>query len=255
MAVKFISDEKILEHVRKIKESNDEESFRILNVQFGPIIRKIANKYCNVNVEYEDLVQVLSIELLRCARDYKEDLNNKFTTYVFNILPNRAKRELRDNQPIVMSRNIKMLFSKLNRIDNKYAMNNEGKPSLKNYIKELEDENVDDIKQALKLRYIVRLDEVLPGENKGTEIMHRVDLLEDTNTLNTDSIIEKVQVDDIMSKLKDREKEILYDYYVNEMTTKEIANKYNYKQPHGSRLKNNATKKFKELYNQKYVNS
>ncbi len=71
------------------------------------LVRHVAGRFLGRGVEYDDLVQIGSIGLLKAARAFSFDYGCLFSTYAVPLIIGEIKRFLRDDGPIKISRQVK----------------------------------------------------------------------------------------------------------------------------------------------------
>jgi len=82
----------------------DEETVEeVLKKNLG-LVHSIASRFQGRGVEYEDLVQIGSIGLLRAIRTFDPSLGNAFSTYAVPLIFGEIKKYLRDDGLIKISR-------------------------------------------------------------------------------------------------------------------------------------------------------
>lgn len=73
--------------------SNDE--YIKLYEQFKPMIIKLVNKWSRIGViEYDDLMQIALLALMEAYKTYDEKRGMKFSTYVYNTIEYRIRKEI-----------------------------------------------------------------------------------------------------------------------------------------------------------------
>ena len=84
------------------------------------LVRKIALRFCERGVEYEDLVQIGTIGMIKAVRGFDCDRGTNFSTYAVPLIFGEIRRHLRDEGPIKVGRYYKklgaLLLSEKNRI-------------------------------------------------------------------------------------------------------------------------------------------
>lgn len=68
------------------------------------LVRKIAMRFLDRGTEYEDLVQIGSIGMLKAIRSFSLERGTAFSTYAVPLIVGEIRRHLRDNGPIKVSR-------------------------------------------------------------------------------------------------------------------------------------------------------
>ncbi len=91
----------------------------LVKINMG-LVRKIALRFCERGVEYEDLVQIGTIGMIKAARGFDCERGTNFSTYAVPLIFGEIRRHLRDEGPIKVGRYYKklgaLLLSEKNRI-------------------------------------------------------------------------------------------------------------------------------------------
>ncbi len=87
----------------------DESVLEELMVANMGLVRSCASRFIGRGVEYEDLVQIGSIGLLRASRAFRIEMGCMFSTYAVPLIIGEIKRFLRDDGMIKVSRRTKSL--------------------------------------------------------------------------------------------------------------------------------------------------
>lgn len=68
------------------------------------LVRKIAMRFLDRGTEYEDLVQIGTIGMLKAIRSFSLERGTAFSTYAVPLIVGEIRRHLRDSGPIKVSR-------------------------------------------------------------------------------------------------------------------------------------------------------
>lgn len=79
------------------------------------LVRHLALKFCGRGCEYEDLVQIGTIGMLKAIRSFDLDRGTAFSTYAVPLILGEIRRHLRDDGPIKVGRSVKKLGAELMR--------------------------------------------------------------------------------------------------------------------------------------------
>ena len=90
----------LLERVQKGDCTAEEE---LIRENLG-LVRKIAMRFLDRGTEYEDLVQIGSIGMLKAIRSFSLERGTAFSTYAVPLIVGEIRRHLRDSGPIKVSR-------------------------------------------------------------------------------------------------------------------------------------------------------
>jgi RNA polymerase sigma factor (sigma-70 family) len=130
----MLSENEVLSYVELAKKG-DKTAKEILYKNNTPLVKSIIRRFKNKGIEYEDLFQIGSLGFLKAIINFDASFGVKFSTYAVPMIVGEVKRYIRDNGTIKVSRNIKILSSKINRfIDELKTIEND--ISKKKYYKE-----------------------------------------------------------------------------------------------------------------------
>ena len=76
------------------------------------LVVSIAKRFTGRGTDYEDLVQIGCMGLIKAADKFDDSLGFKFSTYAVPVIMGEIKRHLRDNSYIKISRKLKENFKK-----------------------------------------------------------------------------------------------------------------------------------------------
>lgn len=100
-----------LELLRRARNDDAEAEERLVLTNTA-LVKSIVKKYLGRGVEYEDLLQIGSVGLLKAIKNYDESYNVRFSTYAVPMIAGEIKRFLRDDGMIKVSRSLKELSTK-----------------------------------------------------------------------------------------------------------------------------------------------
>ena len=112
----------LLERVR-VGDAQAEEELMERNMG---LVRTIAKRFCDRGTEFEDLVQIGSIGMLKAIRSFSLERGTAFSTYAVPLIVGEIRRHLRDDGPIKVSRIYKRQGMALLREKNR-SMQEEGR--------------------------------------------------------------------------------------------------------------------------------
>ena len=107
------------ELLRRASEGDSEAEAALVEENLG-LVRKVARRFLDRGTEYEDLVQIGTIGMIKAIRSFSEERGTVFSTYAVPLIIGEIRRHLRDEGPIKVSRIYKrqglMLMCEKNRI-------------------------------------------------------------------------------------------------------------------------------------------
>ena len=107
------------ELLRRASEGDSDAEAALVEENLG-LVRKVARRFLDRGTEYEDLVQIGTIGMIKAIRSFSEERGTVFSTYAVPLIIGEIRRHLRDEGPIKVSRIYKrqgmMLMCEKNRI-------------------------------------------------------------------------------------------------------------------------------------------
>lgn len=107
------------ELLRRASEGDSEAEATLVEENLG-LVRKVARRFLDRGTEYEDLVQIGTIGMIKAIRSFSQERGTVFSTYAVPLIIGEIRRHLRDEGPIKVSRIYKrqgmMLMCEKNRI-------------------------------------------------------------------------------------------------------------------------------------------
>ena len=107
------------ELLRRAGEGDSDAEAALVEENLG-LVRKVARRFLDRGTEYEDLVQIGTIGMIKAIRSFSEERGTVFSTYAVPLIIGEIRRHLRDEGPVKVSRIYKrqglMLMCEKNRI-------------------------------------------------------------------------------------------------------------------------------------------
>ena len=108
----MLDGETTLEYI-KAAQRGDEYAKEQLIVHNMPLIKSIVARYRGNATEYEDLIQLGSMGLVKAINNFDTNYNVRFSTYAVPMIAGEIKRFIRDDGAIKVSRALKTLSMSL----------------------------------------------------------------------------------------------------------------------------------------------
>lgn len=209
-----------------------------------PLVGLVAKKYINKGCEWEDLLQIGSMGLMKAMNKFDISFNVKFSTYAVPLIIGEIKRFMRDDGVIKISRSVKYLLNKINYVRNQMREELDRNPTITELAIRCE-ATVEDVSEALQYSTCMSsLQDEMQGQDDS--IILRVDTLDDKNKAEV-AMIDDIALKMTLNNLSERHRTIIYLRYYKDMTQSEIANILNMSQVSISRHEKLALKKMKSL--------
>lgn len=82
----------------------DSEAEAILVEENAGLVRSVARRFVDRGTEYEDLLQIGTIGMIKAIRSFSPERGTAFSTYAVPLIVGEIRRHLRDDGPVKVSR-------------------------------------------------------------------------------------------------------------------------------------------------------
>lgn len=212
----MLTHEQTLQLIERAKDG-DETAKTALVTENMPLIKSIVKRYGNVHVEYEDLMQLGAMGLIKAVNNFNSAYNVKFSTYAVPMIAGEIKRFIRDDGAVKVSRALKTLSVKMHAYIDEYIQTNGESPSL-DKLSEVFGVDKQEIVFAMDSnKYPLSIYEKFDYESSGSII----DRLPAKG--NGDELIDNILLKKLLAELPEREKTVIKLRYYKDMTQSEVA--------------------------------
>lgn len=215
--------------------------------RFLPLARKLARRYVQSSESYEDLVQVASLGLVKAVERFDPDRGFAFTSFAVPTIVGELKRHFRDTGwALHVDRGAQERARKITEAQQAISART-GRPprvdELAQYL-ELSEEEVLDGLQVAEAYGTVSLDAPLTGDDDASST--RLDAIgdEDERLMSVD---DQATIFAAAKHLPQRERQILYLRFGEDLTQSEIAERIGVSQMQVSRLLRRSLQRLREL--------
>lgn len=111
-------------------QDGDAEAMESLMSRNMGLVKNIAKRFVGRGTEFEDLVQIGSIGMLKAAKSFDSAYGTVFSTYAVPLIIGEIRRFLRDDGIIKVSRDIKKRGSEIMRAKEKFISENNREPKI-----------------------------------------------------------------------------------------------------------------------------
>ena len=206
------------------------------------LVLSILRRYQNRCDNLDDLFQIGVVGLLKAIDNFDLSFGVRFSTYAVFMIEGEIKRYIRDNSQIRISRSIKELSYKIINYREEYLSKYYKYPPNEEVCKKFKINSYELYNILSSLSEPVSIFE--PVYNDGGDTLYVLDQIEDKSLKDLDMLL---SLREALSKMKDREKLIIYKRYVDGMSQSEIADYLNISQAQVSRIENSALNSVKKL--------
>jgi RNA polymerase sporulation-specific sigma factor len=109
------SNRALLETAQRGSAQEADAATERLIIDNAGLVRSIALKFCSRGCEFEDLVQIGTIGMIKAIRSFDLERGTAFSTYAVPLILGEIRRHLRDDGPIKVGRTVKRLGAELMR--------------------------------------------------------------------------------------------------------------------------------------------
>lgn len=234
----MLSFDETIQLINSAKSGDNASKERLINENL-PLIKSIVRRYKNKIVEYEDLIQLGTLGLIKAINNFKIEYGVKFSTYAVPMIAGEIKRFIRDDGAIKVSRSTKSQALELNKYIDEYRVKNGENPTLEHLSTQF---NLDQTELVFILdstRYPVSIYQ--ESEEDGLQLADKIA----TND-NLDDQLDKLILKDIIAKLPERDKKIIILRYFRDKTQTQVAEELGVSQVQVSRLESKILQKIRE---------
>lgn len=224
----------------KLAKTGDMDAKEELVAQNMPLIKSIVKRFRNKSIEYDDLIQLGSLGLIKAINNFDASFNVKFSTYAVPMISGEIKRFIRDDGCMKVSRSVKALSCKISKFSNDFRINNNREPTVDEIAEAMEVEPQEVVFALDSSKYPVSLYEKYDDESSQCV----VDRLAAPGT--QEDMINKIVLKDLINSLDEREKKIIVLRYYRDKTQSEIAKLLGVSQVQISRIENKVLKLMRE---------
>lgn len=226
-------------------QAGDEEAKEFLIEDNMPLIKSIVKRYRGKTVEYDDLIQLGSLGLLKAILNFDISYGVKFSTYAVPMIAGEIKRYIRDDGSIKVSRALKLASYKIAQFCESYNHEYNREPTIDEIAENLGIEKEEAVFAMESTRFPLSLYEKA-DEESGLTLIDKI-VIENSD----DDVIDKLQLFDVIKNLPDRDKKIILLRYFRDKTQSEVAEELGVSQVQVSRLESKIIEKLKNELDEK----
>lgn len=224
-------------------QNNDEEAMtKIIKTNSG-LIWSIVKRFLGRGYDKEELEQIAYIGFIKAIKGFDTSLEFKLSTYAVPYIIGEIKRFIRDDGTIKVSRSIKELSTKIGQVQKEYIIKQGREITIEELAKELNVEKGDIVLALESQKSIESIDKSVyddkeDGESKISKISNQKD--------ETNSLINKLCIEELINKLETRDKKIILLRYYKGKTQTEVAKLLGITQVQVSRLEKRILSEMRE---------
>ncbi len=183
------------------------------------LCKSIAARFRDRGVEYEDLVQLAAIGMIKAIRSFDFAYQTAFSTYAVPLIIGEIRRFLRDDGTVKVSRGVKRLGTDAMRRKEEFIRREGREPKLSE-LADLCGVSTEELVFSLEATGPIRsLSETVGGDEDGTPIG---DLLADGND-DIGKMTDRIALSEAIGQLPSLQRQLIYLRYFKEMSQAEVG--------------------------------
>ena len=207
------------------------------------LVRSLVKRFRR-HPDYEDLMQVGCIGLVKSIDKFDLNMNVYFSTYAVPVILGEVKKYLRDNKSVKVSRQIQENLYKIKKFLEEYQKESMNEARVSDIVKGTGLDEEDVILALGSEKEVISLDK--PFGEEGEKAVTLLDSIQDEFDYYGDTV-EKQWIEYSMKRLNKQERNIIISRYMHERTQSELAKELGISQAHVSRIEKKALQKIKEI--------
>lgn len=225
----------------KIKQGDPDARRELIDGNLR-LVLSIVQRFAGRKENMDDLFQVGCIGLIKAVDNFNTDVGVKFSTYAVPMIIGEIRRYLRDNNMIRVSRGVRDLAYRALSAKEELSKKKQREPTLSEIAQAI-GEREDAVSAALEA-IVEPVSLYEPVFNEGGDSIYVLDQIKDENCSDEDWV-EDIALTESISRLSDRERDIIRMRFYEGKTQMEIAEEIGISQAQVSRLEKGAISSMK----------
>lgn len=218
------------------------------------LVRYIVKRFLNRGYEAEDLFQIGCVGLIKAIDQFDIKYQVRFSTYAVPVITGEIKQFLRDDGLIKVSRSMKENACRIRQTEEKFEKINSRAPTL-NELEKLTGLSKEDIAMASEACAEVESIYKTIYQSDGKE-MFLIDQLQNCKNMGQadavddgekEALLNRILVRELMAKMDESDRRIIYMRYYEEKTQTEIAKELSMTQVQVCRMEKRIVKSMRKL--------
>ena len=220
MSSKMVYENKI-EDILEAQKGNQDKMTKLIEENNG-LIWSIVKRFKDRGYEIEDLYQIGSIGIIKSIKKFDSSFDVKLSTYAVPYILGEIKRFVRDDGSVKVSRSIKELAIKIRDLQSKFLKEKGREITILEIANELKTAKEEVALAMDSLKPTISIYEGSYEKENGEGSISFIDTLS-TNIDETEQLVNKLSIKEVIHELKEREKEIIMLRYYKNKTQIEVA--------------------------------
>ncbi|HBR28139.1 MAG TPA: RNA polymerase sigma-G factor [Firmicutes bacterium] len=237
----LLSHQETLLLIKQVAAGNQEAKAVLIERNLR-LVKSIVGRFSGRGVEYDDLVQIGALGLMKAIERFNPDREVQFSTYAVPMIIGEIKQYLRTDGGIKVSRGVKEVAQKVMQARNTYLAEQGKEPTLAE-LAEVTACSREEIATALEVSKPISSLQEIVYEDEGSALT----LEEKVGTEMEEQLVEEFSLRQALQQLEPRLRGIIEERFFGERTQLELATKLGVSQVQISRLEKAALCRLREL--------
>ena len=237
-----LSDDEVKNLLKEAQAGNDAARERMIHCNLR-LVFHLVQRFSNRGYDMDDLFQIGVIGLMKAIDKFNTAYGVQFSTYAVPMIVGEIRRFLRDDGPIKISRSLKEIGIRARSIQDELAREL-GRESRLSEVADRMALTPEQIAEALEAtRYLTSIhEEIYQDDGDAIYLLDQLSGKEDDG-----KFLEYIALDEVLSRLPERERSILYLRFYRDKTQMEVASEIGISQVQVSRLERKALAMARDL--------
>ncbi|MBO4423179.1 MAG: sigma-70 family RNA polymerase sigma factor [Clostridia bacterium] len=227
--------------IKEAQEGNRAAMDELVSANMG-LVRSIVPRFADRGVEYEDLVQIGAIGMIKAIKSYEPEFGTVFSTYAVPLIIGEIRRFLRDDGIIKVSRTTKRTAQNAMRQKEKFASEHGYEPRISE-LAGICGVSEDELTDALESAYPMHSLSETVGDDETVTLEGAIPSGED----GINELCESLSLRDAVKKLDMIEQKIIFLRYFRDYSQQQTADALGLSQVKVSRTEKKIYEKLREM--------
>jgi len=240
--IKVLSNEEMVELFKRYQSGDEVAKEDLINGNLK-LVLSILKKYNNRTDNMDDLFQIGCVGLIKAIENFDLSHEVRFSTYAVPMIIGEVKRYLRDNSSLRVTRSLKDIAYRANKVKEKLTNEFNKEPTIKQISEELGLSEFEVIEALDSTKETISMFEPIYSDS-GDTIYLSEQIADNKDKVGLDL---SIMLKDALSSLKEKERFIIHKRYFEGITQMELSEEIGISQAQISRIEKNSLETLKKL--------
>lgn len=209
--------EKNFELIKKAQNGDKEALETLISENIG-LVKNIARRFFGRGTEYEDIVQIGTIGMIKAAKSFDESYNTVFSTYAVPLIIGEIRRYFRDDGMIKVSRDIRKKGSVILRAKEEFQKEHQRDPKISELAKICAMPEEEIIYALDASSPVSSLQESVGGDRNAT-----IEEMTASDSNEIETVIDNIALKEAISHLCEEQQKIVHLRFFKELSQQQTA--------------------------------